>query len=611
MSFADFVQANALTLIKPTNAEKNKGGRPRSKFQKDKKAGRINIAADFETTTTEDDCRVWSWGYVNVDEPDYDNVVWGTNLDDFMRILSAQNSICYFHNLKFDGHFILSWLFRHGYTHVENNVIPIGGEFQSVISVAGKFYSITIRWRNGYSTELRDSLKKLPMTIREIAKAFHLPTTKGDIDYDAPRPIGYQLTEEEIDYLKRDVSILGQALKMTLAEGMNGLTVAGDALREYKAVTGMNMFQHYFPVLHENIDDEIRQSYRGGFTYADPRFKDRINGSGIVFDVNSLYPFVMKTCLLPYGEPKFLDDMLDIEDHDNDPEYPLWIRHLMITAKIKPNHIPCIQIKRSNMFIETEYLTEIIEPTEITITSVDWELFNEHYDINIHMYDSGWAFKGAVGMFDTYINKWSEIKAQSVGGRREIAKLFMNSLYGKFASNPNVTAKIPTFVDDIVKLVRGPDETRPSIYTAVGSFITANARSITIRAAQKHYDVFAYADTDSLHLLTDEIPTDLEVHPTKLGAWKFEYAFTLSYYIRAKAYMEMKYEDNFHKEDCPIDCEIQHNFVNRIAGLPTSISSTLTFKDLVDEKEIQGKLRPKVVPGGIILDPTPFRLNLH
>jgi len=39
--------------------------------QRKNKTARIYCTADFETTTVEDDCRVWAWGYATLDEPDY------------------------------------------------------------------------------------------------------------------------------------------------------------------------------------------------------------------------------------------------------------------------------------------------------------------------------------------------------------------------------------------------------------------------------------------------------------------------------------------------------------------------------------------------------------
>jgi hypothetical protein len=166
-----------------------------------------------------------------------------------------------------------------------------------------------------------------------------------------------------------------------------------------------------------------------------------------------------------------------------------------------------------------------------------------------------------------------------------------------------VTPKIPIMNSDrIVQLVLGDEETRNPVYTPVGVFITAYARDITIRTAQKYYDVFAYADTDSLHLLTDTDPDGLEVHPTKLGAWKFEGSFSEAIYVRAKCYCEHMSQDSKGE---PVDYYSTH-----VAGLPESIASQVTLDDIQDGKVWHGKLSPHRVPGGIVLRSIDFTLNM-
>ena len=586
------------------------------------KNARENFCADFETTTVAEDCRVWAWGIANVKEPGYDAVEIGTDIDSFMERIKQQNSIIYFHNLKFDGHFILDWLLNNGYVHITERELYQNQTFKSLISDMGKFYSITVRWDTGHNTEFRDSLKKLPMGVRRVAKSFNLEMTKGDIDYTAYRPIGHILTAEEEDYLRRDVSIMAQAMHEVIASGMKKLTVASDAMNEFKQLSGMTYFDKMFPVLSTEMDAEIRRAYRGGFTYADDRFKGRKTGAGIVLDVNSLYPSVMKFRAIPYGEPAYVRGRVNPTD-----SHPLTIFSVTFTAKIKKDHIPCIQIKGNNMFLGTEYLREIEDPTTLVVTNVDWDLYNDHYDIEVLSYNGGWRFQSAVGMFDKYIDKWSEIKAKEKGGKREIAKLHLNSLYGKFASNPNVTGKIPYLEDGVVKLKRGDSETRPPVYTAAGVFITAYARDITIRSAQANYKNFMYADTDSLHLAFDDewdgeyvdpksgqsfkVPGNINIHPTELGAWKFEYAFEHAWYIRPKAYLEQIGGDpDAHDDGCETGCNQRHDYVNRIAGLPLSVSGALSFDDLREGLILHGKLNPKTVPGGVILKDVPFELKL-
>lgn len=569
---------------------------------------RSDWVADFETTTKADDCRVWAWGLANVATAEHGwDVEMGNTLSGFIERIQQMPSIIYFHNLKFDGRFILDYLFRElGYVHVQKN--PTRGEFSTLIDNMGTFYMLTIHWETGHKTEFRDSLKKLPMGVKAIAPAFGMEIVKGDIDYHTERPIGHELTDGEREYLACDVLIIAKALRMEFEAGMKKLTVGSDSLADFKTTMGGNtMFTRMFPVLSETMDAEIRKAYRGGFTYADPRYTGRITRNGRTYDINSLYPWVMYTCLLPFGAPVWREGF-----PETTPERPLAVMSITFTAKLKPNHIPCIQVKGSGRFLATEYQTEIAEPVTLSCTNVDLALWEDHYDMDILSYNGGWLFTGIQGVFNDYIDKWMEVKKAHKGGMRVLAKLHLTSLYGKFATNPDVTGKVPVFENDIVKLVTGPPETKEPIYTAMGVFITAYARDKMIRSAQANYDTFAYADTDSLHVLTDADPEGLWVHPLDLGAWKFEYAFDRAMFIRAKTYIEhLSEEDQHSAENCEHD---EHTagcaYETHIAGLPVTISEKLTIDDFTGGRRFDGKLSPRTVPGGVVLENVDYTLPM-
>lgn len=548
--------------------------------------------ADFETTTTADDCRVWLWGVCSINNPAV--FAWGIDIESFCEWLWKHDTVTFFHNLAFDSGFLLDYIMKEGYTWVPENPRP--GQFTTLISNMGKFYSIDIHWANGHRTELRDSLKKLPMSVAMVAKAFKMDEGKGDIDYHLYREVGYMPTEDELDYLRRDLQIPARALAQQISQGMTRLTVGADSLEEYKSLVSKKMFTKNFPVLSDDMDAEIRLAYRGGFTYADKRFTGKRVGEGRVYDVNSLYPYIMYDRLLPYGIPRFFEGK-----PEKTRTHPLFIVSVTFTAKLKKDHIPCIQVKNNRMFLNTEYQTNITEPITMFCTNVDLELWEQHYDIEMVSWNGGWAFKGNTGFFADYIDKWMKVKETSEGGMRMIAKLHLNSLYGKFATNPNVTGKYPVLEDGVVKLKQGEPETRNPVYTAMGVFITAYARSLTITAAQENYDVFAYADTDSLHLLTLDVPETLDVHPSKLGAWKCEGAFDEALYMRPKAYCEHMVEGE-HGE--PVDF-----FSTHIAGVPESITKKLTLDDLKSGTFFEGKLTPLRVPGGIVLKDVGFTLK--
>ena len=207
----------------------------------------LHYAADFETTTDPEDCRVWAWGAQNIDGGPFE---YGVDIEGFFEWCAKRSAIVWFHNLAFDGAFIIDRLLRLGFKHTprENGAKPYS--FHTVISSSGQFYSITVHWESQRRSEFRDSLKKLPMTVSKIADSFNLPMKKLEIDYHENRPIGHELTSQEVDYLRNDVQIVAEAIRIQIGEGMTRLTVGADSLAEYKELSGgKKMFERLFPIL--------------------------------------------------------------------------------------------------------------------------------------------------------------------------------------------------------------------------------------------------------------------------------------------------------------------------------------------------------------------------
>ena len=171
----------------------------------------------------------------------------------------------------------------------------------------------------------------------------------------------------------------------------------------------------------------------------------------------------------------------------------------------------------------------------------------------------------------------------------------LNSLYGKFATNPDTTSMIPYLDSEngIVKYKLGEPSTRDPVYTAVGSFITAYGRAQTVTTAQNVYDRFLYADTDSIHLIGTEVPENINVHDTKLGYWKHESTFTRGKFIRAKTYIE----------------EINGKLNVKCAGMTDIIKQEITFDNFSIGFESTKKLKPKKVNGGVVLVDSPFTIK--
>ena len=194
-------------------------------------------------------------------------------------------------------------------------------------------------------------------------------------------------------------------------------------------------------------------------------------GRGSVLDVNSLYPSVMYEKELPFGEPIFFDG-----EYKQDKVYSLYIQMITCSFKIKKNKIPTIQIKHSMSFLANEYLeSSNDEIVCLVLTNVDLKLFFEQYDIYDLQYVCGWKFKGIQGLFSTYIDKWVSRKNEATisgnKGQRTLAKLMLNSLYGKFATSLDVQSKIPYLgEDEIIHYSLSEKETKEGIYLPVRLF---------------------------------------------------------------------------------------------------------------------------------------------
>lgn len=572
----------------------------------------MDYSADFETTTDPNDCRVWAWCVCEIGNPDA--LTYGNDIKTFIEFCEKNGGTYYFHNAAFDCEFILWYLLTNGYEYSEK---PKSKTFRTLISAMGKFYQMEVCFKKkGKKKQVKaifkDSLKKLPMKVSAIAKAFKLPISKLTIDYDEYRPLGHELTDLEREYIKNDVQIVAMALEKQFSQGLDRLTIGSDALHNYQDIIG-GKWADWFPAIHIEMDALIRKAYRGGWCYVNPKFQasenrpNLINGEGGVYDVNSLYPDVMYNRPLPVGEPVYFKGKYESND-----QYPLYIQFLTCHCKLKPNHLPTLQIKNNPFYSEREYITDTEGTVELAMTNVDLEILFAQYDVAVFSYNGGFMFEQATGLFKDYIDFWMHIKETTTGGLRQLAKLMLNSLYGKFATNPDVTPKIPYLKDDeSVGYALGDKDVRDPVYTPMGCFITAWARYKTITTAQAVYDRFMYADTDSVHVLgTQPLNVDgVEVHPTKLGAWKHESNFSMAKYVRAKTYMERITQVGEMVDGVYTMVDVEPFNDVKCAGMPEELKRSVTFDNFKRGMKIEGKLRPKHCRGGIVLEPTTFTLT--
>ena len=551
------------------------------------------FTADFETTTDPDDCRVWAYAVCDVRDTDF--VVYGNSIEDFIEWCNAAaNCQLYFHNLGFDGAFILDYLEKNGWEWVEDNKHVKDKSYTTLISDMNQVYQITLYFTKEKRVKIYDSFKVIPLSVKRMAKDYGLDEGKGELDYETYREVGHVLTDAEKDYIRRDVQIVAHVLVEFIDEGLTKMTAGSNALYTYKKMLGGDKgFRKMYPEITEEEDAFIRKAYRGGFTYADPRFSGKEVGEGIVFDVNSLYPSVMHDCKLPYGSPEWFDSKPPCN-----PKRPLWVAAVSCRFKVKKNHIHCIQLKGNFRFKQTEYLEKSGVEVVFTVPNVDWTLINMQYDIKNVEWLGGYTFKANEWQFKEYVDKFTEQKIQAAKegkpGKRQIAKLMLNSLYGKFATRIKVKGRRPMLDEDgVVRYTDMEVQKRKPVYLPVGVFVTAYARFKTVSSAQSVYDRFLYADTDSLHLLGTDIPSNLDVDPFRLGEWKHESTFTRAKFLRAKCYTE----------------EIDGELETHVSGMPYNLHDQVTLENFDFGAVYDGKLYQKRVPGGIVLVPGEMQIR--
>ena len=592
-----------------------------------------------------------------------------------------EDVIAYYHNLKFDGAFWLDFLMNElGYTTALTEVQS--GEqkaekwldnknmkpktLKCSISSMGQWYTITIKTEKNI-IELRDSLKLLPFTLARIGKSFKLKHQKLEMEYDGFRFPGCEITEEEKAYIANDVLVLREALEFMFSEGHDKLTIGACCLSEFVKGYGKEDYDSIFPDIYKipidesygapNAGEYIRKSYRGGWCYVVKAKRNEIKTNGTTADVNSLYPSMMSSesgNRFPVGRPTFYS-----MKNASDTMKKWWLDKIMMCANtmqqyyfvrfrtrfyLKHGKLPFIQIKNSFRFCGTDsletsdyydkkegrYYTQWYKPDEtgkpvltdtavtLTMTMIDLKLMFEHYDVvNFELLDFC-CFNTEIGLFDDYMEKYKNIKQNSTGAMRELAKLFLNNLYGKMAASTDSSFKVPFVKPDGVIGLRdvSANDKKPG-YIPVGSAITSYARNFTIRAAQQNYygtdePGFIYADTDSIHCdLPPEALKGIRVHPTDFCAWKLESCWDTAIFTRQKTYIEHITKENLEPIDSPY-------YNVKCAGMPESCKK-LFVKGMANNEYqltdfkiglvLPGKLMPRRIKGGILLTETTFEMR--
>ena len=541
------------------------------------------VSADTETTKNADgSMRVWLCDVCLVDG-NFGHITF-TSLDDFFEWGFSQKNqvIAYFHNLKFDGSYLINWLHANGFYFSDALYQP--NTYNFLVTDRSVWFMGSATNSDGKTIIFRDSFKKIPLPVKKIATAYNLPLSKGEIDYKKERPYGYEPDENEISYVRGDTEIVARALYRHFEQGMTKLTAPADAIEELKSKTDFEAkFVTRWWASHKNAETFCRKAYCGGISWVNPDIKEKEVRHGLVYDYNSMYPSVMLSYPFPTGYPV---------RWYNKPNkgYDLYIARAKVNISRMPGKPACIRNPQNRTWVEGEF------EGEIYLTNVDVKLLQENYYGECELLD-GYCWKGEIGAFDDFINHWAEIKKTTKDkGLRQIAKLMLNSMYGKFGTNPTRAHKIPVWKDDILSWKNAPPDEGKTFNVAVAAFVTAYARLELVKGISDSTG-FCYCDTDSVHIASVDGKAAKfcgKQHQTDFGCWKLENRFVRARYLRQKTYIEEKADGKLLIAAC---------------GCPDSSKNYITFDNFAIGASFKGKLRPTQRKGGCELVETRFTIR--
>ena len=453
------------------------------------------------------DCETDPFKRMRVPEP----FLWGfydgsayhqfTDTDAAMLWLMEQDCVCYAHNGgKFDWHFILPWL----------------GEYDDVMLINGRL----AKFQLGLA-ECRDSYNLLPVPLAAYKK--------DEIDYsifEADRRKLPKNWEAITRYLKSDCVYLWELITQFVERYGLQMTQAGASMRQWKAISKANSGPDV-PRTDEQFYETFAPFYYGGRVEC---FRSGVIDTAFgVYDINSAYPRAM------------------LEKHPYSDNYAI---DAGFAKGADFYRVRCVS--RGAFPFRGEGgagganfgLTFPADSVEREYTITKWELsaaLDTGTITNVEYLESI-TFVGHVDFAD-YVNHFYEArKACKAAGDEAgslFAKLFMNSLYGKFAANPKhykdfmiVPMSVICALDGDADGWRFSGELGPwglaekdlephrrrYYNVATGASITGYVRAMLWRAIHASKGML-YCDTDCI---VAEAPGASVVLGDEIGQWKHE-----------------------------------------------------------------------------------------
>lgn len=476
----------------------------------------------------------------------------------------------YVHNFShFDGIFLLSKI-----TSLSNKVLPI---FRN-----GKILVLKVHYGMGdkHYISFLDSFLILPSSLKKLASQFgveqqktifpYLFANKVELNYkgECPKYEYFNTSEVTLEeyqlYKKQLIDGIWDLRKETIKYCIEDCIALHQIIFEF-GVEILNIFQFdisrtptlpslalsiyrsnfldcrnmKIPLIIGQTYSDLVSGYLGG--HVDVYYPITSSNSKVYhYDVNSLYPFVMKNFPMPTGNPTFFEgDIRQIEPK------AFGFFYVKITAP-KTIEAPILMTKHKNISISPTGSWKGMYFSE--------ELYNaEKYGYQFEV-EYGYTFEKNDLIFKNYIDHLYTLKQNSSpkDSKYTISKLLMNSLYGRFGMSPFMEKhKVIHYhehdeylnknIREIIDLNNGKeiisflDDTKTNLNISICIAMAITSYAI-IHMSQflnlPGYKVY-YTDTDSVFL---DKPLPDYMISNELGKMKLEGIYDEAIFIAPKVY---------------------------------------------------------------------------
>ncbi|MFH7836407.1 MAG: DNA polymerase [Candidatus Aenigmatarchaeota archaeon] len=381
------------------------------------------------------------------------------------------------------------------------------GKILDIKIIHGGIVSLLVEYKKK-KLLFKDTFFILPASLKSLTEDYNVKHKKLELNYE----LGLN-DKRFFDYFANDLmglyEVISEVPELTAKD-----TIASNSMKAFSDI----YVKKYGKMVANNYkkDNFFRYGYYGGRVEVFKLFGRNL----YYYDFNSLYPYVMQK----YSYPLLIPDNFEYSNDFNELGY--------YYCKIKsPNNllIPVLPYRRE----DGRLLFPLGEWKGYYYTPELQKAKEMGYEISVI---KGVRFIKTAPIFKEFVEHYYKIKKQSAGSKRWVAKIFLNSLYGKFGQHREYTdyslVKINSLKEgELRKFVNGDyalnSKTKYVVngfmHTEVAGLITSYARLELYKMMQKAgFENVYYADTDSI-ITSKELPVGEELGEVKLEHFVNEY----------------------------------------------------------------------------------------